>query len=182
MASFERRIRLGAPADAVWRRCTTPEGINDELWPVMRMTVPATMRGRSIADVAPGQHLGRSWFLLGGVVPFEYDDITIAELNPGRRFLERSTMLSLRRWLHERTVDQQGDGCLLTDRVAFELRAPLRFVPGVDRLLRATLDWLFGHRHRRLAAHLASRRPRRCTRLRRCPDVSLWLVSFLGLL
>ncbi len=152
---FERRTWLDAPVDVVWRRCTAPEGINDELWPVMRMTVPAPMRGRTIADVQAGQRLGRSWFLLGGLIPFEYDDIGIAELDPGRRFLEQSTMMSFRRWSHERTLSEENGGTALTDRVAFELRAPARFIPGLGRLLRAVMRRLFGHRHRRLARYLA---------------------------
>jgi ligand-binding SRPBCC domain-containing protein len=124
----------------------------------MRMTVPRAMRGRTIADVRAGKHLGRSWFLLGGVVPFDFDDITIAELEPGRRFLERSTMWSFRHWSHERVLEAERGGCALTDRISFEPRAPQRFIPGYGRLLRAGLRWFFRHRHRRLARHLAKER------------------------
>jgi len=159
LIGFERRTWLDAPVDLVWQRCTSPEGINDELWPVMRMTVPAPMRGRTIADVDAGQRLGRSWFLLGGLVPFEYDDITIAELDPGRRFVEKSTMMSFRQWRHERILDEENGGCALTDRISFELRAPQRFIPGYGKLLRAVMHWLFGHRHRRLARYVAAARP-----------------------
>src|SRR4051812_8968969 len=100
MEGFEVRTNVAAPADAVWLRVTTPEGINDELAPVMRMTMPAAMRGKSLADLSPGAHLGRSWLLLFGLVPFDYDDLFIAEIRPGH-FLERSTMLSMRVWEHE---------------------------------------------------------------------------------
>ena len=138
----------------VWARVVTPEGINHELGPWMRMTMPRSLRGKTIADVEAGQRLGRSWLLLFGVIPFDYDDLALAELEPGRRFLERSTMLSMRRWEHERTVEAVGEGrCEVTDRVAFELRRGLASMPGSARLTRAILTRMFAHRHRRLAAY-----------------------------
>jgi ligand-binding SRPBCC domain-containing protein len=124
----------------------------------MRMTTPATLRGKTVDDVEVGQRLGRSWLLLFGVLPFDYDDLALAELEPGRRFLERSTMLSMRRWEHERAVEPRGDGaCEVTDRIAFELRRPLARVPGLRAAVRAILGRLFAHRHRRLAQHFGAR-------------------------
>jgi ligand-binding SRPBCC domain-containing protein len=153
MLSLEVRNEISASADAVWQRVTTPAGINDEIRPFMRMTMPASMRAKTIADVAPGDDLGRSWLLLFGIVPFDYDDITIAELETGRRFLERSSMLSMRLWQHERIVTATDQGCEVHDRVAFELRNPLCRVPRLERLLRSLLRRLFQHRHHRLARH-----------------------------
>jgi ligand-binding SRPBCC domain-containing protein len=153
--AVNRTSRVEAPAPEVWTRVTSPEGINDELRPWMRMTMPRSLRGRTIAEVEPGQ-LGRSWILLFGFLPFDYDDLGLAELEAGRRFLERSTMLSMRRWEHERTVDPAGpDGCEVTDRIAFELRAPLR-VLGLTRPVSGVLRRFFAHRHRRLARRYAS--------------------------
>jgi ligand-binding SRPBCC domain-containing protein len=149
--TFEVRTTIAAGPDHLWRRVTTPAGINDELLPLMRMTTPATMKGKTIADVVPGSHLGRSWLLLFGVIPFDYDDIGIAELDPGRRFLERSSMLSMNRWEHERTLTPATGGCELRDRVAFELRGPLSLVPGLSRLLHRLLRQYFQHRHRRVS-------------------------------
>jgi hypothetical protein len=132
----------------------TPAGINDELRPWMRMTMPRPLRGKTIDDVEPGQRLGRSWLLLFGLIPFDYDDLGLAELGPGHRFLERSTMLSMRSWEHERTIVPAGENaCEVTDRVAFELRRPLVVVPGLAAGVRAVLRRLFAHRHRRLARH-----------------------------
>jgi hypothetical protein len=135
----------------VWRRVVTPEGINDELRPWMRMTMPRHLRGKTIDDVEPGR-LGRSWLLLFGLIPFDYDDLGLAELGPGFRFLERSTMLSMRAWEHERRVVPAGDtACEVTDRVEFELRRPLALVPGLPAAVRALLARVFAHRHGRLA-------------------------------
>jgi ligand-binding SRPBCC domain-containing protein len=147
--SFEVSTLVEASAEAVWQRVTTPAGINDELTPVMRMTLPASMRGRSIADLAPGTHVGRSWLLLLRVIPFDYDDRFIAELEPGH-FLERSTMASMRMWEHERTITPSDDGCVVTDRIGFEPRPVLALIPGLPGLLRATLLRFFHHRHRRI--------------------------------
>ena len=135
----------------------SPEGINDELRPWIRMTMPAPLRDKSIDDVEAGQRLGRSWLLLFGALPFDYDDLALAELEPGRRFLERSTMLSMSTWEHERVVEPRDDGtCEVTDRIAFELRRPLALVPGLPGVVLAILRRLFAHRHRRLARHFGA--------------------------
>jgi ligand-binding SRPBCC domain-containing protein len=157
ISRVEQVSSLAAPAEGVWARAVTEEGINHELRPWLRMTMPPGLRGRTIDDIEPGMRAGRSWILLFGLLPVDYDDLGIAELEPGRRFLERSTMLSMRFWEHERVVDSVGeDACTITDRLAFELRRPLARIPGSERLARAIVAALFRHRHRRLAAHLAS--------------------------
>ena len=154
MIQLTRTSTIPATAERVWVRVVTPEGINHELGPWIRMTMPRDLRGKTIEDVRPGQRLGRSWLLLFGVLPFDYDDLGLAELEPGRRFLERSTMLSMRRWEHERTVAARGEGeCEVSDRVSFELRAGLARIPGSAVMTKAILTRRFAHRHRRLAAY-----------------------------
>ena len=66
------------------------------------------------------------------------DHLTIVELDPGRRFLERSTMLSIRRWEHERTLVERDGGCEVTDRVTFQMRPPLGWLPGAHALIGAS--------------------------------------------
>lgn len=146
-----------APADIVWKRVTTPEGINDELWPFLRMTVPEPVRGRSIDDVELGKKICRSWMLLFGFIPFEYDDIALAEREPGKRFLETSSMFSLKTWIHERVLTPVPDGCELFDRLSFQMRRPFAFIPGMGRLVCASLGRLFRHRHRRVVKHFEGR-------------------------
>jgi len=147
---------VAAPAPAVWAAAVSEEGINYELRPIMRMTMPAALRGRTIDDVPLGEPLGRSWILLFGVIPVDYDDLVLAERDPGRRFLERSTMLSMSLWQHERTVVPLGAGCKVTDRLTFELRRPLRWIPGSSRVAEGIVGRFFAHRHRRLAKHHAA--------------------------
>jgi ligand-binding SRPBCC domain-containing protein len=152
MGSVEQSSAVALPAQAMWERAVSEEGINDELAPILRMTMPAGLRGKTIDDVDIGEPLGRSWILLFGVLPVDYDDLRLAELEPGRRFLERSSMLSMRVWQHERMVEPADEhSCTLTDRLSFELRRPLAWIPGSDRVAAAIVRFLFRHRHRRLA-------------------------------
>jgi ligand-binding SRPBCC domain-containing protein len=140
--------RLRAESEAVWERAMSEEGINAELGPWMRMTVPRGVESLDLETVEPGR-LGRSWILLFGLIPFDYDDIGLVRIERGRGFLERSTMLSQRLWEHERTIEPAGDGaCTIVDRLAWEPRLPL---PG--RLLRPLIRTLFRHRHRQLQRH-----------------------------
>jgi len=136
---------LGAGTEVVWARAIDPAGINDELMPLMRMTVPAGAEDFGLDLPEPGP-VGRSWVLLFGLIPFDYDDIELVRIDPGRGFLERSRMLSMRLWEHERTIEPRGENsCQLTDRLAWESRLPL---PGA--LLRPLIRAIFRHRHRRL--------------------------------
>ncbi|WP_052436930.1 hypothetical protein [Georgenia sp. SUBG003] len=130
----------------VWRHATRFTGINGELYPWLRMTAPAGVAALDPARIRVGRPLFRSWLLLGGLIPVEYDDLVIDELEPGRRFLERSSMLTSTVWQHERTVEPAGGGCRLTDRISFAPRwEPLR------PLMAPVVRLLFRHRHRRLA-------------------------------
>jgi hypothetical protein len=124
------------------------------------MTMPAAVRGKTIDDVEVGASLGRSWILLGGLVPVDFDDLRLVELEPGRRFLERSRTLSFSVWQHERVVEPLGEGrCRLTDRLGFELRPALAWMPGAAGLARAIVAAIFRHRHRRLTdLHTRGRR------------------------
>jgi hypothetical protein len=122
------------------------EGVNDELMPLVRMTVPRRARGLSLADVPLGVHEFTSYLLAGGVVPFDAHFLRLDEVGD-RRFLERSSSLLQRLWQHERTVEPDGTGCRVTDTVTFEPR-----LPGAARLVRPIVARIFRHRHRRLRA------------------------------
>jgi ligand-binding SRPBCC domain-containing protein len=150
---IERQSVVDAPAERVWARVVTPEGINDEVRPWMTMSMPRGAQGLTVDNVPVGTPIGRAWLRLFGVLPFDYDRLTIAELEPGRSFDEQSTMLSMRQWRHQRSVTPDGDAkAVVCDRITFELRAPLR--PATP-IVAAGLRALFGHRHRRLQRHFA---------------------------
>ncbi len=147
-SSFSYSTEVAAPIDVVWTHITSPQGINREIMPFMLMTIPGSLKGVSIDDVEPGTVLGRSWLLLFGFIPIEYDDIGLAELEHGRRFLERSSMASIRFWEHERVLDVVGPKrTLVTDNIRYIVRYP---VPGFTGLVGAAVRFLFSHRHRKL--------------------------------
>jgi hypothetical protein len=150
-AEIQVASRLSAEPAAVWERAMSAEGINAELGPLLRMTVPRELESLDLHGLEPGP-LGRSWILLFGLVPIDYDEIGLERLEPGRGFLERSRMLSQRFWEHERTIrsDGEGDGAgtVLTDRIAWEPRVPL---PG--GALRPLMAAVFRHRHKQLQRH-----------------------------
>jgi len=150
---IERETVVGAPADDVWRRVVTPEGINDELRPVMTMSIPRSAAGMTIDEVPIGTPIGRAWMRLFGVLPFDYVYLTIVEVQPGHAFHEESTMLSMRRWCHERSVTPDGATAIVRDRLTFQLRAGLRLATPV---VAAGIGALFSHRHRRLQRHFAA--------------------------
>jgi hypothetical protein len=135
---------LAASADVVWRRAVSPAGVNGELWPLVRMTFPSDV-GDFTASWRPGEKLFRSWLLLGGVIPVEYDDLALIAVEPGRRFLERSSLLSQRVWEHERVIEPTQHGCRLTDRLRFEPR-----VPWLGAFHAFTFRLVFQLRHRNL--------------------------------
>jgi ligand-binding SRPBCC domain-containing protein len=139
------RSLLHAPRAVVWERVTSAEGVNDELRPLFRMTAPRSLRAGGLAQVQIGRRICRSWVLLFGVLPVDYDDITLVRLEAPSAFLERSPMLSQHVWEHERTLEEVPEGCVLTDRITYAPR-----LPAPDALLRSTYAAVFRHRHRRL--------------------------------
>jgi hypothetical protein len=149
-STFEQKSTLPVTAADVWRRVTTAEGINDELFPWLRMTVPVEMRDMTIDQLPTGICLGRSWFLAFGVFPVEFDDISLAEVGPGYRFKEASRMLGIQTWVHERTVRDICGGSEVHDQLTFELRRPGAWIPGWRLVVTGMLKFLFRHRHSRL--------------------------------
>ena len=147
MVEFEVSSTVAAPPEAVWARVASFEGVNDELMPLVRMTCPAAFRRIDPAVVPVGRPWFRSWLLLFGVLPFDWDHLRIVAIEPGRGFHEDSTMLSQRRWVHRRILEPVAGGTRVTDRIAFEPRLPF-----LGALLRPVFQTVFRHRHRRLAA------------------------------
>ena len=136
--------RLAASPERVWAHATTMEGVNAELRPFVRMHVPREARGLTIDDAPLGEVAFHSLLLAGGVVPFDRHALTLAEVEPGRRFWERSSSWLQRRWEHERTIAGDGAGSLVTDRLVVEPRLAPAW------MARPIVAALFRHRHRRL--------------------------------
>ena len=149
----EQSSDVAAPIDVVWTRIISPEGINDEMRPWLTMSMPRGAEDLSIDSVELGVPLGRAWIRLFGLLPIDYDHLSIAALEPGRSFHEKSTMLSMRSWQHERTLTPVTDTVTrVHDRITFEPRVLLRPSAGLFRRVFAAF---FAHRHRRLARHFS---------------------------
>lgn len=148
--SFESRLR--ASPERAWSWATSAAGILGELRPLARMTLPRGVGSILDVDVELGRPLARSWVLLFGVLPIDRSDLTLVELEEGRRFLERSPMLSMHLWQHERTIDPLPGGCRLTDRLTFEPRIG-------GPLAKWLVTALFRHRHRVLRRELGALEP-----------------------
>ena len=129
----------------MWDRIATVEGVNDELAPWLRMTVPEG------AELREGP-LGRSWVLLLGVVPVDYDDLVLEWFEPGVGFRERSRLASASAWWHDRTlVALPAGGTRVVDHIRFTPQlAPLA---GLQAFV---LEALFRWRHRRLRRHFGA--------------------------
>lgn len=144
----EQSSDVAAPIDQVWKHVVSPEGINAEMRPWMTMTMPRGTEDLTIDTVPLGRPLGRAWIRLFGLLPIDYDHLCLVALEPGRSFHEKSTMLSIRSWQHERTLTPLADGVTrVHDRVTFE---PRWFMWLAAALLHRLLAAFFAHRHRRL--------------------------------
>ena len=141
------KSELAAPPDKVWRWMTSLKGISAEMWPIMKMTVPAGKTQIDDVNVVPGQRLFRSWVLLFGVLPIDRSDLTLLSIDPGRGFVEQSPMLSMSLWRHERWIAARDTGTVLTDKLTFEPRT----LPSVTAWF---IRKVFEHRHRVLREQL----------------------------
>jgi len=142
---FRVSSRLPAAPAAVWERIATVEGVNYELGPWVRMTVPEG------AELRLGT-IGRSWVLLGGVLPVDYDDIHIAWFEPEQGFRERSAMASASAWWHDRSLLPLPDGgTRVVDHIRFMPR-----VAAFGGLQAFTFQAMFRWRHRRLRSRFGA--------------------------
>ena len=142
---FEISTELPAEPGAVWAHCTSMNGVTRELRPWLRMTFPPKAATLTPESVTLGERIFRSWILLFGVVPVDWDDIVFVELEPGHRFLERSSMATQRLWQHERIVESAPGGARITDRLDWEGR-----FPGAAFIYDVIVPRLFAWRHRQL--------------------------------
>ena len=142
---YEISSTVPADVDAVWAHCSTMTGVSRELWPWLRMTYPDGAESLVPATFVPGKPLFRSTLLLCGLLPVDRTDLTIVELEPGRRFFERSAMASQRVWEHERLLEPIVEGTRITDRLRWRGR-----FSGATTAFALAVPPLFRWRHYRL--------------------------------
>ena len=140
--SIQSDVPLSAPV--VWSRVSTFLGVNYELMPWLRMTVPSAMEARSVMEAPLGEPIFASWLLFAGVLPIDRHIFQLEEAEEGR-FLERSSSWLHAVWRHERRVVATETGCRVSDELQFCPR--LRFL---GHLVLPIVRAVFAHRHRRL--------------------------------
>lgn len=136
--SFESALR--ASADECWTHATSVAGLSAEMRPLLRMTIPTGKTSILDFETGPGKPMFRSWLLLFGVLPVDRSDLTLLEVEPGRRFLEQSPMLGMKLWRHERIIVPVSGGATVIDNIEF---AP-RFASFIVRWF---VNLFFRHRH-----------------------------------
>lgn len=147
--TVEVRSALLASADEVWKHASTMEGVNEELGPWVRMTVPRAAQGKGLADVEVGREAFASVLLLLSAVPFDVHHLTLERILD-RGFVEESWSWLQRRWRHERRIEPSAAGCVVTDHLTVDPRfAPVRLVQPIVRKI-------FEARHRRLRARFGA--------------------------
>ena len=135
-----------ASREQVWEKASTIAGVNEEFAPILKMTCPDPNAHIS-PSLVTGRPIFRSWLLLFGIFPVEYDLISIVECKEGFSFSEKSSMALLREWNHTRELTQTARGTKITDTLSFCPRAPLFFLGWIAR---AVVRILFRYRHYRL--------------------------------
>jgi len=154
--TFEIQTDVAAAPDFVWRQATDMRSVNLELSPLIRMTYPWQLRDLNAAATLLRHRLFRSWILLFGVLPIDFYGITFVAIEPGRRFLERSSTLNYRLWQHERVIETRPSGTRIIDRLVITPR--LRFLgPPLRGFVRA----LFNLRHKNLLKRFGAATPHR---------------------
>lgn len=107
----------------------TMSGVNRELGPLIKMTVPLGWLNRSILDYPTGQHLFHSWILLFGLLPIDRHSFFLESIDSSEGFVEgfteRSSSIVNSQWLHERKVMATASGCCVSDTIEFQCRIPL---------------------------------------------------------
>jgi ligand-binding SRPBCC domain-containing protein len=144
-APVVERSRIAAAPAVVWERVATRQGINDELMPLLAMTFPAEWERLDGNDITAGLTRFRSVLLLFGGLPIDLHRFAFLSVTPGQGFLECSSSLLHREWIHERRLAAVPGGTEITDRVHYQCR-----LPGLGLVLQPVIRFVFRHRHRRL--------------------------------
>lgn len=150
--SLRFESKLHASREEVWEWITSIDGILAEMRPYLRMTAPKEVRSLNDLEISPGVPMYRSRVFLFGFIPFGHSDMTLLELEPGYGFVEQSPMASMKKWRHERRIEQvphDPEAVVLVDVLTFRPRFGGRIVGWFIRRL-------FEYRHAVLRSALGA--------------------------
>lgn len=145
MIEIEMESILKANKDAVMSHALTLEGVNEELSPFARMTIPRPWKGRALDTWPTFEKVFDSYILLFCVLPVDIHHLCIESIDDGG-FKERSSTLMHRYWNHDRTIADLGNGTVsVRDRVCFKPKMPL-----AGLLIKPLYNIIFKNRHKKL--------------------------------
>ena len=129
----------------LWKALTNMQGVNYELAPFVRMTVPTAYREFTIADALVGKQLFKSVILLFQFIPVDIHYFKLDKVIPNERFEENSTSLMHYFWKHTRILIIINKGTMVKDTIQFSPRIPL-----IGFVLKPIYQFVFRNRHQRL--------------------------------
>lgn len=135
----------------LWNWSTSVRGVDAEMAPILKLDFPEGMTQMPQDQRSLGKVLGKCKFLLLGIVPIDLSRLTFVELEPGRRFVEQSPLLSMKSWRHERTIAPAEGGTRVIDSLEFTPRFATSLVTWF-------ISRFFLHRHAVLQREFQERR------------------------
>ena len=140
---------LSTSSDKIWESITSVKSIRKEIQPFFTMTAPQHIKSLGDIKLALGKPLFRSYVLLLGIIPIDYSDMTLLELEEKLGFVEQSPMKSMKLWRHERSIKphhSKPDTVILIDKLIFQPRR-------AKILVKKFIEVVFTHRHKVLKKH-----------------------------
>ena len=138
-------------ARELWDWSTSVRGVDAEMGPVLKLDFPKGMTHIPRDGSGLGKPLGNCKFLLFGILPVDLSRLTFVEVEPGRRFVEQSPLLSMKSWRHERVIAPAQGGTKVVDTLEFTPR----FATGIVKWF---ISKFFQHRHAVLQREFQERR------------------------
>ena len=129
----------------LWKALTNMQGVNYELAPFVKMTVPIAYQDFTIADAPIGEQLFKSVILLFQLIPVDIHYFKLEKVIPNERFEEDSTSLMHYFWKHTRILTAVDEGTEVKDIIQFRPRIPL-----IGFVLQPIYQFIFKNRHQRL--------------------------------
>ena len=144
MMEFEYTSELKVGAEILRRDAFTMEGVNFELFPLIKMTSPKTHTSKSILEWPKNERVFTSVLLLLGFIPVDCHSFNFIGLEHDG-FEEHSSTFMNKIWNHKRTIIDAGNRSLVVDKVSYQSRTPL-----IGSLMKPLYKFIFEHRHNRL--------------------------------
>ena len=149
MPKFEMETSLAVSPDQLASDLLLMSGVNYELSPLLKMSVPQTWAAKPISDWPVNNNIFSSTILLFGFIPIDLHRFKFLSVH-GMGFKESSKTLLNSLWSHQRTISSNGSGAKVTDVVYY--KSKLGFL---GYLFKPLYQSIFAHRHKRLKSKYA---------------------------